>query len=71
MPCGTRAVGELTARVAFLTAERAARQAHLDRTGTAIVELWDELAVPLDEREAFSRSVAGIGASRRRRRPNR
>ena len=58
---GSRALEELTERVAELNGEKRRRKARLGEMGAEIATLWEKLHVPEAEQRAFAESVKGLG----------
>jgi hypothetical protein len=58
---GSRALEELTERVAELNGEKRRRKARLGEMGAEIATLWEKLHVPEEEQRTFAKSVKGLG----------
>ena len=58
---GSRALEELTERVAELNGEKRRRKARLGEMGAEIATLWEKLHVLEEEQRTFAKSVKGLG----------
>jgi len=58
---GSRALEELTERVAELNGEKRRRKARLGEMGAEIATLWEKLHVPEEDQRTFAESVKGLG----------
>ena len=58
---GSKALEELTNRVAELSREKSKRKTMLQEMGAEIAILWEQLRVPEDEQRNFTDSVKGLG----------